>query len=54
LSGGPVAFITGPGRNVEETRTPEHGSRNIENGKRHDAHTIEKIKYESYTKICRN
>ena len=49
MSNGPGVFTTGPGRNVEETRTTEHGSRNIENGKRHDAHTIEKKENMNHT-----
>ena len=37
---GQGAFTTGPGTNVGKPGTTKHGSKDIENGKRQDVHTI--------------
>ena len=37
---GQDAFTTGPGTSGGNTGTTKHGSKNIENGKRQDVHTI--------------
>jgi len=40
LNIGPGSFIIGPGTEDLKNVTLRNGSRAIENGKRHDAHTI--------------